>query len=73
VSDYTNITVMKYEVEDFVNLEHGDTHVALAIFLARNNHQATEIILTPDQAEEIADELKRRAQLVREYQKGKES
>lgn len=65
----TNISVRKFEVEDFVSIDHGKEAVSLTIFKGKvqvgTPGWADEIVLSPDQAEEIGKELINRAEKVR--------
>jgi hypothetical protein len=65
----TNISVRKFEVEDFISIDHGKGAVGLTIFQGKAQvgtpGWATEIELSPDQAEAIGKELINRAQKVR--------
>lgn len=65
----TNISVRKFEVEDFISIDHGKEAVSLTIFQGKvqvgTPGWANEIALSPDQAEEIGKELINRAEKVR--------
>ncbi len=66
------IILSEYKVQDFVSIDHGSSEVTLVVFKghARPGDRAwTNVIgMSPDQADEIADELKHQAQLVRDGQ-----
>lgn len=65
----TIITIRTFEVRDFVSVDHGTKAVTLTIF--RGQVQAgspgwsNEIELSPEQAEELGNELIRRAAMVK--------
>lgn len=65
----TNISVRKFEVEDFISIDHGKEAVSLTIFQGKvqvgTPGWANEIALSPDQAEAIGKELINRAEKVR--------
>jgi len=67
MSDATNISLRKFTVEDFLSFDHGTDVVAMSVWRGRIEHGLASVVeLTPDQADEVAEELRRRAQLVRE-------
>ena len=65
----THVSLRKYEVEDLIGFDHGDSAVTMTIFNGRVASGApgwTQIAqMTPDQAEQVAAELIRRAKQVR--------
>jgi hypothetical protein len=65
----TNISVRKFEVEDFISIDHGKEAVSLTIFQGKvqvgTPGWANEIALSPDQAEAVGNELINRAKKVR--------
>lgn len=66
----TTIELRKYEVLDFISVESGREAITMTLF--RGNVQigtpgwANEWQLSPDQADALADELKRRARAMRQ-------
>jgi hypothetical protein len=70
----TNIIIRKFEVEDFVMVDHGAEEVTLTLFHGRvevgTHGWANEMHLSPDQAEAIGKELINRAKLVRKPNQG---
>ena len=71
----TNIIIRKFEVQDFVSVDHGTENVTLTIFKGDMEvgtpGWAKEIQLSPNQADELAHELLTRAVKVREFIKNK--
>ena len=69
----THVHLRKYEVEDFVSFDHGTGEVTMTIFNGKVHvgtpGWANECRMTPDQADAVADELKRRAQAIRSNDK----
>ena len=67
----TNISIKKFEVEDFVAIDHGGGSVSLTIFHGKvqvgTSGWDNAIILTPDQAEEVGKLLIKRAKWEREH------
>lgn len=65
----TNITINRFEVEDFVSIDHGKTAVSLTIFHGKVQvgapGWANEITFSPEQAEAVGKELIERAAKVR--------
>jgi len=65
----TSISVRKFEVEDFVSIDHGVKAVTLTIFKGKvqvgTPGWASEMEFSPDQAEAVGKELISRAQKVR--------
>jgi len=68
----TNISIRKFEVEDFVSVEHGDKSISLTFFHGKVQvgapGWANQMQLSPDQAEAIGKELISRAEKVRKNQ-----
>lgn len=68
----TNISINKFEVEDFVSIDHGNKAVSLTIFHGRiqvgTPGWTNEMAFSPDQAEAIGKELISRAEKVRKNQ-----
>lgn len=65
----THVSLRKIEVEDFIGFDHGDKAVTMTIFTGRaavgTPGWSTSAAMTPDQADEVAKELMRRANIVR--------
>jgi len=65
----TTISVRKFEVEDFVSIDHGKEAVSLTIFQGKvqagTPGWANGMEFSPDQAEAVGKELISRAQKVR--------
>ena len=69
MSNTTIITIQEIQIRDFVSIEHGMDYITLTFNKWRIGQ--TEILLTPDQARQIAKELLRRADEVEKMKEGK--
>lgn len=74
MSNNSIITIRKFEVEDFISIDHGTKAVTLTIFRGNDvSHvgapgRIDTIELPPDQAEALGKELINRSKMVRQYQ-----
>jgi len=70
----TNINIKKFEVEDFVSVDHGKESVSLTIFQGKiqvgTPGWANSLEFSPDQAETLGKELINRANMVRKNNQG---
>lgn len=66
----TQIIIRKFEVQDFVSIDHGTKAITLTLFHGQirtgEPGWSEEMEFDPDQAEAIGKELINRAQMVRE-------
>jgi len=62
MSNYKVFEIDEHIIHDWVRVEHGAGKILLAIHKQRR--EEAEILLTPEQAKEIAKELNRRAQMI---------
>ena len=62
------ISVRKFEVEDFISVEHGDSQIGLTIFHGKipvgSPQWATQMLLDPKRAREVAEALLMAAQAI---------
>jgi len=72
MSNNTIIEIRKFEVEDFISIEHGDKAISLTIFHGKvqvgTPGWANQIELSPEKAEALAEELIKHSVLVRKKQ-----
>ena len=62
MSDYKIFEIDKHIIHDWIRVEHGSGKILLAIH--KQKREEAEILLTPKQAKEIAQELIRRAEQI---------
>jgi len=62
MSDYKIFEIDEHIIHDWVRIEHGSSKILLAIH--KQKRENAEILLTPNQAKEIAQELIRRAEQI---------
>jgi len=65
MSDYDIVNIEKREIQDFINIDHGSEKVRLGMF---QNYTNTSIRMTPEQAREVAEVLKKHAQAIDDQQ-----